>query len=439
MQKEVLTCFKAYDIRGRVPEEFNEAIAYRIGRAFVLWAKTKTVYVGRDMRVSSPKLSLALMNGLRDQGATVIDLGLTSTPMLYLASKKGDALMVTASHNPKEYNGIKVARKGVKLAGDRQLRQIEQIVLANKFPKARRGKLVRKSILKSYTEHVLDFVKYITRHKVVIDAGNGMACVTIPKLLEKLPISAQLLDFALDGRFPNHTPNPVLPQNIKDCVAAVKKEKAALGVSFDGDMDRVVFIDENGRAIPSDIMLALIAKYDLQETPKKAIVFDLRASRSVRSAIFSAGGIPVISRVGHTFIVNKMRKTGAILGGELSGHFYFKQNNYVESADIAFIKVLNILSRTGMPLSTLVTPFFQYERSGELSYTVTDKAQMLRAIAYAFRDAKISRLDGITVEYPDAWFNIRASQTEPLVRVVIEASTKERLEKLKRKVGKFVH
>ncbi|HSU72511.1 MAG TPA: phosphomannomutase/phosphoglucomutase, partial [Candidatus Binatia bacterium] len=212
-----------------------------------------------------------------------------------------------------------------------------------------------------------------------------------------------------------------------------------LGVSFDGDMDRVAFIDENGRAIPADIMLALMAKYDLQEAPKKAVVFDLRASRSVRSAIFSAGGVPVMCRVGHTFIVNKMRKTGAILGGELSGHFYFKQNNYVESADIAFIKVLNILSRTGLPLSTLVAPFFQYERSGELSYTVTDKAQMLKAIAYAFKDAKKSRLDGLTVEYPDAWFNIRASQTEPLVRVVIEASTKERLEKLKRKVRTFVH
>ncbi|HSU73076.1 MAG TPA: phosphomannomutase/phosphoglucomutase, partial [Candidatus Binatia bacterium] len=222
MQKEVLTCFKAYDIRGRVPEEFNEAIAYRIGRAFVVWAKTKAVYVGRDMRVSSPKLTLALMNGIRDQGATVIDLGLTSTPMLYLASKKGDALMVTASHNPREYNGIKVARKGVKLAGDKQLQQIERLVLKNTFPDAKRGKLVRKSILKSYVAHVLNFVKYITKQNVVIDAGNGMACVTIPKLLEKLPLQAHLLDFTLDGRFPHHTPNPVLPENLKDCVAAVK-------------------------------------------------------------------------------------------------------------------------------------------------------------------------------------------------------------------------
>jgi phosphomannomutase len=438
MQKEVLTCFKAYDIRGRYPEEINEAIVYRIGRAFVLHAKTKKVFVGRDMRVSSPKLTLALMNGLRDQGATVVDLGLVSTPMLYLASKNGDAMMVTASHNPKEYNGIKVARKGVKLVGDKELKKIESIVLKNKFPDAKRGKLIRKSILKSYIEHVMESVKYITKKKVVIDAGNGMAALTIPKLLEKLPIEAHLLDFTLDGRFPNHTPNPVLHENIKDCIAAVKKHHASLGVSFDGDMDRVAFIDENGRAIPADIILALLAKYELQEFPKKAVVFDLRASRSVRNAIFSAGGVPTMCRVGHTFIVNKMRKTHAILGGELSGHFYFKQNNYVESADIAFVKVLNILSRTDLPLSALVSQFYQYERSGELSFTVTDKTQVLKAIAYAFEDAKKSRLDGLTVEYPDAWFNVRASQTEPLIRVVIEASTRERLEKLKKKVMKLL-
>jgi len=438
MQKEVLSCFRAYDIRGRYPDEINESIAYRIGRAFVLWAKSTSVYVGRDIRVSSPKLALALMNGIRDQGATVIDLGLVSTPMLYLASRKGDALMVTASHNPAQYNGIKAARKGVKLVGEKDLRKIERIVLKNKFPDAARGKLVRKSILKSYVSHCLSFVRYVTRHKAVLDAGNGMACLTIPKLLEKLPLNAHEMHFQFDGTFPNHTPNPVLPENIKDCAAEVKRQKANFGVSFDGDMDRVMFVDEHGRVIPADIILALLAKYELQEHPKKAVVFDLRVSKSVRNAIFSAGGVPVISRVGHTFIQNKMRKTSAILGGELSGHFYFKQNNYAESADIAFIKVLNILSRTGLPLSELVAPFYQYERSGELSYTVTDKTKTLKAIQAAFKDGTQSKLDGLTVEYPDAWFNVRASQTEPLVRLVIEASTRERLDELKRKVTKFL-
>ncbi|MBI4145653.1 phosphomannomutase/phosphoglucomutase [Candidatus Woesearchaeota archaeon] len=438
MQKEV-TCFKAYDIRGTYPDEFNEALAYRIGRAFVLWAKCRNIYIGRDCRVSSPKLAHALMNGLRDQGCHVIDLGLVSTPMLYLASRKGDALMVTASHNPAKYNGIKVMRKGVRPIGySNGLNAIESIVLRNKFPAAKRGKLIRKSILRSYLAHVMTFAKNIKQRHAVLDAGNGMAGLTIPRILEHLPLQATLLHFKLDGSFPNHVPNPAIPENVKDCAQMTALKKADLGASFDGDMDRAMFVDETGRIVPADLLLALFATHDLREHPGRAVVYDCRASRALRNAILANGGVPIECRVGHSFIKNRMSKEGAILGGELSGHYYFKQNFSVESADIAFIKVLNIMSKTGLKLSELIAPFRQYENSGELSFEIADKTKTLKAIAKAFKDGKQRKVDGLTVEYDDAWFNVRASQTEPVMRLVVESSTKERLMELKKHLLKFL-
>lgn len=438
MQKEV-TCFKAYDIRGAYPDEFNESLAYCIGRAFVLWNKSKKVYVGRDMRVSSPRLAHALMNGLRDQGARVIDLGLVSTPMLYLASRKSDALMVTASHNPAKYNGIKVMRKGVKPIGNSNgLGAIENIVLKKKFPSPKRGTLIRKSILRSYITHVMAFAKNVKQFRAVLDAGNGMAGLTIPRVLEHLPLQATLLHFKLDGTFPNHIPNPAILDNVKDCAQMTVLKKADLGVSFDGDMDRAMFIDETGRIVPADLLLALFATHELREHPGRAVVYDCRGSRALRNAILANGGVPIESRVGHTFIKNRMSKEGAIIGGELSGHYYFKQNFSVESADIALIKVLNIMSKTGLKLSELIAPFRQYENSGELSFEVADKTRVLKAIAKAFKDGKQRKVDGLTVEYDDAWFNVRPSQTEPVMRLVVEASTKERLQEIKKRLLKFL-
>ena len=436
MQKEVLSCFKAYDIRGIYPSEINEAIAYRVGRAFVRFAKSKRVYVGRDMRVSSPKLTLSLMNGIRDQGATVIDLGLVSTPMLYLASRNGDALMVTASHLPANYNGIKVMRKGVKAVGKNTgLQQMKRLVMRDRFPTAKRAKLIRKSILRSYTSHVLHYAKDIQRLKVVVDTGNGMGGLTLPRILDNLPVDAIRMHFKLDGTFPNHVANPVIRANMKDCQNMVKRKKANLGVSFDGDMDRLMFVDENAKIVPADYILALFAK-DI--SPGNSVVSDMLMSRSVHQAILSARGKHIVSKVGHTYILNKMKRNKAVVGGEISGHFYFKDFFGAESADLALIKVLNIISKTGIPLSALIEPFMQYEKTDVLNFKVENRKKVLDSVYKAFKDGRRSRKDGVTVTYEDSWFNVRPSHTEALVRVVIEAKTKARLEELKKRILKIL-
>ncbi len=429
--------FREYGIRGVYPSEINESFFEKFGRAFVVWQKAKKVYVGRDDRVSSPALAKALMLGLREQGADVIDLGLISTPMAYLASRNGHVLMVTASHNPAKYNGIKVVLKGPRLVGGKTLEPVRKL-LNRPFAKAKKGRHVKKTILSSYLSLILKHAQHVPKLNVVLDAGNGMAGLTIPKIVKELPLNVTYLDFEIDGRYPHHVPNPALPENVKDCAEMVKHKRANLGVSFDGDMDRAMFIDEHGRVIPADVILALFATHTLKQHPKRAVVYDLRASRAVKQAIQAHGGIPVESKVGHTNIVNKMKRFGAILGGELSGHYYFKEFFGVESADLAFIKVLNIMGKTGLPLSALVNPYLQYYHSGELNFSVADKTRTIAKIANEFK-GKQSRLDGLTVQYPDAWFNIRLSNTEPLVRLVIEANTQERMHFLKEKLMKYLH
>ena len=437
MPKEVLGCIKDYDIRGIYPTEINEAIFYRIGRAFVAWSKSKKVYVGQDMRVSSSKLFAALTNGIREQGATVIDLGLVSTPMLYMASKQGDAMMVTASHNPARYNGIKVMRKGVKAVGKNTgLRQIKRIVLRNRYPTTKRGKLIRKSILKSYVAQIIKKSIEIDKFKVVIDTGNGMGGLTLPRILDQLPLDTVRLHFKLDGTFPNHTPNPAIRANMKDCQDMVKYKKADLGVAFDGDMDRIMFVDEKARVVPADMILALYAKHELEHNPKAAVVTDLLESRAVRQTILSSNGRHIVSKVGHTYILNKMRREKAILGGEISGHYYWRDFFGAESADLAFIKLLNIMSKTGMPLSSLVEPFMIYEKTDVMSFKTKDPNKILLSVYKEFKDGRRSKKDGVTVEWDDAWFNIRPSHTEAVVRLVIEAKTKERLEQIKKRVLK---
>jgi phosphomannomutase len=437
--KKGLMAFREYDVRGLYPSEVNEDLFYKIGRAFKVWSKSKKVYVGYDNRVSSKKLALALRTGLRDQGADVVDLGLVSTPMLYFASKNNDALMVTASHNPAKYNGIKFMRKGVKpVSYSNGLDDIEKLVKKDRWPKSKvQGRLTRVSNLNSYIEHVLSFAKDIKEMHVMIDTGNGMGGFTLPHIIDDLLIKVTAMNLELDGRFPIHTPNPILPENVRDLVKQVKKKKDVdFGVAFDADMDRIVFVDETGRVIPSDIMLALLAKYMLK--PNDSVVYDLRTSHSVVDAIRSAGGKPIECKVGRTHVMNKMRRNKAVLGGELSGHFYFKENDYVESADIAFVKVLNIMSKSSKTLSQLVDPFFEYERSGEINFKVEDKDQALKLIAKEFKDGKQSKLDGITVEYEDGWFNVRPSNTEPLMRVVIEAEKKKDVDLLKKKIKKIL-
>ncbi|MEK6849815.1 MAG: phosphomannomutase/phosphoglucomutase [Nanoarchaeota archaeon] len=433
MKKEDV--FGAYDIRGTYPDQVNEQLFYDIGRAFVRWRKTKKVYVGRDIRPHSGVLRKALTEGLRAQGAAVIDLGLISTPMAYLASRKGDVLMITASHNPMHYNGIKAVLKGTQFLTGRQLLKLKPLL--GKHTAAHRGKLIKKTILRSYLRTILAHAHNINKTNVVFAGGNCTATITIPKLLDHLPVDATFIGFNRH-EFTHHEQQPDLLLNAKDCADMVKLKKAKLGVAFDGDMDRIAFIDDHGRIVPADIMLALFASYELKTHPKRTIVADLRSSRSLKNAILAAGGQLVLSKVGTSATTAKMKRHRAILGGELSGHFYFKDYFGVESADLALVKLLTILSHTNLPLSALIAPYFQYENSGELSFKVADKTRTLSAIKKAFIDGRISRTDGLTIEYPDAWFNVRASNTEPVLRLVIEASTKERLEEIKAKLLKFL-
>lgn len=427
--------FGAYDIRGTYPDQVNEQFFYDFGRAFARWRKGKKVYVGRDIRPHSLSLRKALTEGLRDQGVDVIDLGLVSTPMAYLASRKGDVLMVTASHNPIHYNGIKAVLKATQFLTGKQLAKLKPLL--GKQTPSHRGKLIKKTILRSYLTTILSHAKHITKTSIVFAGGNCTATITIPKLLDHLPVDATLIGFHRH-EFTHNEQEPSLEKNAHDCAHMVKLKKAKLGVAFDGDMDRVAFIDDRGNIVPTDIILALFASYELKTHPKRAIVADLRSSRALKNAVVAAGGQLISSKVGTSASIAKMKRHRAIVGGELSGHLYWRDYFGMESADLAVIKLLNILSQTNLSLSTLTAPFYQYENTGELSYKVTDKGRTLAAIRKAFTDGKITRTDGLTVEYPDAWFNIRPSNTEPVVRLVIEASTKERLEELKQKLMKFL-
>jgi len=423
--------YKSYDVRGVYPSELNEETAYKIGKAFVDFVKAKKVVVGRDMRLSSETIFDALAKGITEQGADVVDIGLCTSPMLSFAVafyEEPSGIMITASHNPKEYNGFKMCGENSEPIGyDDGINVIEKNVKEGKFNASKKkGKIVKKEILKDYLKFVLKFAKGIKPLKVVIDAGNGMASLDAPEFFSQLPCKTTKLFFGMDGSFPNHEANPLKEENLEELKKKVVAEKADLGIAFDGDADRVGFVDDKGKAVPNDIVTAIIANELLKEKPNSKIVYDLRSTKAVKEIIEENKGIPLINRVGHVHLKKRLKTENAIFGGELSGHYFFKDFFNCDNAMIAAIIILNIISR-GEKLSALVKSMTRYAASPEINFEVHDKDKAIKKIEAEFKEGKKSYIDGVTIEFDDWWFNLRASNTEPLLRLRIEAKNKKML------------
>ena len=430
-----MSIFKAYDIRGLVPDELDSALAYKIGHAFARFLKAKRLLVGRDVRVHSDEIAGAVIEGMRDAGTDVLSIGVASTPMTYYAIGSTDVdggLCVTASHNPGQYNGMKLCRSGARpISGDTGIREIERMCAeAVPEPKAMRGTLEERDLLADYAAHVTAFSKLDRDVSIAIDAANGMAGYTLPAILEGMPhVKAKTLFMEPDGTFPNHEANPIKEENLDPVRELVRAEGTALGVGFDGDADRCCFVDESGRTVPADLMTALLARELLMREPGATVVYDLRSSWVVQEVIEAAGGTALRERVGHSFIKATMRERGAVFGGELSGHFYFRDNFVCDSGVIAMVSALNLLGEGGPPLSERVADLRRYHSTGEVNFRVADKEAVLQRLRNDYTDGRQDELDGVTVAYgalgdPEWWwFNVRPSNTEPLLRLNLEAST----------------
>ena len=424
--------FKAYDVRGVVPDDLDEDIARRIGAAFAEWSGGPDVVIGRDCRLSSPDLSAALTDGITSRGIGVIDVGLASTDLLYFASGSLDmpGIMLTASHNPKQYNGLKFCLAGAKPVGEESgLLEVRGLTEQDLPPTGERGRVEHRDLLPAYVEHVLTFLDASRMRPltVAIDTANGMGGLVAPAVFERLPFELHHLFPELDGTFPNHPADPIDPENQRDLKAAVLQHEADIGLAFDGDADRVFLIDERGQDVSGSIVTALVAKAMLKREPGASIIFNVICSWTVREVIRENGGVPVRTRVGHSFIKQVMAETGAIFGGEHSGHYYFRENYRADSGLIAAVIVLAQLSEANVPLSELLAPFRRYAASGEINTEVKDPLATIELVAEALKDGEQDRLDGLTVEFEDWWCNVRPSNTEPLLRLNVEARTDELL------------
>ena len=426
--------FKAYDVRGVVPDDLDAALVRRIGAAFADWSRAPAIALGRDCRLSSPELAAALAEGITARGADVIDLGLASTDLLYFASGSLDvpAIMLTASHNPKQYNGLKFCLAGAKPVGeDTGLREIRSLTEGpDRGSVASPGIVQERDLLAAYVEHVLSFVdvEAMRPMTVVADTANGMGGLVVPAVMARLPITLHHLYAELDGTFPNHPADPIDPENQKDLKAAVLEHGADVGLAFDGDADRVFLIDEQAQDVSGSLLTALVAIAMLDQEPGAKIVHNLICSWTVPEVVREHGGEPIRTRVGHSFIKQVMADTGAIFGGEHSGHYYFRDNYRADSGLIAAVVALGELSKADAPLSSLLAPLRRYADSGEINSKVDDPTERIEAIAAAFDAGRQDRLDGLTVEFDDWWCNVRASNTEPLLRLNVEARTPELLE-----------
>jgi phosphomannomutase len=437
--------FKAYDVRGIYPEQLDEDGAYRIARAFArvladLGGKDGPaglrVAVGHDMRIHSPALAESFTRGLVDEGVSVLHIGMVGTEMVYYAvgSRELDGgVSVTASHNPKAWAGFKLVREGAEaLSGDRGIQDVRRLVETDDFSEpAGEGHVGREDIYDEYRNYVLGFIDPggIRPMQVVLDGGNGMAGPMIGPILDKLRISGERLYFTPDGEFPGHEPNPLLEENRQLIIGKVLEHGAELGIAWDGDADRCFFIDDRGEFVPGDFLTALLAEAVLAKEPGAMILYDVRASRAVPDAIRANGGKPIVNRVGHAFFKARMRETGAAFGGEVSGHYYFREFWCADSGVIPALLVLELLSRKGKKMSELLAPYRErYFISGEINSTVTDQQAKMKEIAERYGDGEVGWLDGVSVDY-DTWhFNVRPSNTEPLLRLNLEAFTREEME-----------
>lgn len=419
--------FKAYDIRGIYQQDLTEETAYKIGKAFITFTKARTVVIGRDCRPHSIPLFEAMARGICESGANVIDIGLCSTPMSYFANgilKTEGSIMITASHNTAEWNGFKLCRANAEpISGATGINDIERIVTEGTFEKVSEtlGEMSTHDILPEYTAHIKPFAQMTRKPKLAIDYANGMGIIEAKTFLDDIDQDALFGD--LDGAFPNHEANPLQTSTLVDLQKMVREGDYDFGVAFDGDADRAGFIDENGDIIAMDMITTLIAQ-DILSTQKGVIFYDLRSSWVVKEMIELAGGTPMMSRVGHAFIKQQMRENDALFAGELSGHYYFKANFTAESSAMAVLALCNIVTKSGKKLSELVKPLKKYFASGEINTEVSrDPQEILTTLRQKYADGRVFELDGVSVEYPTWWFNVRCSNTEPLVRLNLEAKT----------------
>jgi phosphomannomutase len=440
--------FKAYDVRGLHPTELDEEGAYAIGRAYVEEFEPRSIAVGRDMRLSAPTMTAALIEGAADGGADVLDLGMVGTEMIYhaVASLQLDGgVCVTASHNPKEYTGMKIVRRGaLPVGGDSGLAEIRRRAEAGFGPVTRRGDVRAEDVWPSFVDKVLSFVDAdaLRPLRVVVDAANGMAGVMLPPVLERLPsIEVVRCNFEPDGSFPNHEPNPLLPENREFIVRETRAHDADLGVAFDGDADRCFFVDDTGEFIPGDFVTALLAETMLGREPGGKIIYDVRASWAVPRTIEAAGGVPLMNRVGHAFIKHRMRKDDAVFGGEVSAHYYFRDFAQADTGVVPFLLMLELLSRRNAKASEILAPFrSQYFLTGEINTPVADVPLKLQELKerYAAEGARITHLDGVSVDFDDWHFNVRPSNTEPLLRLNLEALSEEDMERRRDEVVELI-
>ena len=428
--------FKAYDVRGLYPDQIDEALAEAVGRGLVAHLGARRIAVSRDMRVSSPGLAAAFIAGATAQGADVVDIGLMGTDQLYYAVAR-DGLdggaQITASHNPGAYNGIKlVGKRALPLSGDAGIAEIRDMLAADALPApaARPGTRGGARILDDYIDHVLGFIDpaAVRPFSLVLDAGSGMAGAVAPALFDRLPCRTTRLCFEVDGTFPHHEANPLIEENRRDLVDAVRAQSADAGIAWDGDADRCFFVDGAGEFVPGDFVTALLAEAFLRKTPDAAVVYDVRASHAVRDTVARFGGRALMNRVGHAFFKKRMREENAVFGGEVTGHYYFRDNFYADNGFIPALLVLELMSTRGQTLRELLAPYRgRYFISGEINTALEDRervAAKLALLAERYADGRVHRMDGVSVEYPTWHFNVRPSNTEPLLRLNLEAATR---------------
>jgi len=427
--------FKAYDIRGIYPTEINEDVARLAGRAFVAYLGARRIAASRDMRLSSPSVAAAFIDGAREQGADVVDYGMLGTDMMYFAVCR-DGLdggaQITASHNPKEYNGMKlVRREAFPLSGDAGISDMREMILGDSIPapSGRRGSLRQADVTADYVERMLSFidVSAIRPFRTVLDAGSGMAGAVAPAIFDRLPCQTTRLCFDVDGTFPNHEANPLIEENRRDIVERVVAERADIGIAWDGDADRCFFIDGGGEFVAGDFVTALLAEAFLIKTPGAKIVYDVRASYAVKDTVAAYGGTALMNRVGHAFFKKRMREDDAVFGGEVTGHYYFRDFYFADNGFIPALLILELMSKKGQTLAELLAPLRErYFISGEINTKVASMAEVdrkLDGLARRYADGHVYRMDGVSVEYPDWHFNVRPSNTEPLLRLNLEGAT----------------
>ena len=428
------SAFKAYDVRALYPSQLDEAGAYAIGRAFADQFEPRRVAVGRDMRLSSPSIAEAVISGVADAGVAVADLGMVGTEMVYFATGELDldgGIMVTASHNPKEYTGLKIVRRGALPVGSESgLVEVRDRALRAEWREAVRGEVAPEDVWEAFVARVLGFVDVdaIAPLRVVVDAANGMAGEMLPRVLAHLPqVEVVRCYFEPDGSFPNHEPNPLLPQNREFIERRTREEAASFGVAYDGDADRCFFVDDLGAFVPGDFVTALFAELVLAREPGGKVIYDVRASWAVPKAIEGAGGVALMNRVGHSFIKQRMRDEGAVFAGEVSAHYYFRDFSQADSGVIPFLLMLELVSRRDRPLSELLAPLrSRYFLTGELNTPVADVALKLQELKERYGgEGRVSHLDGLSIDAIDWHMNVRPSNTEPLLRLNLEALSEE--------------